>query len=205
MHRDLKKRIRSQFILATSAVALLFALAPVCATGQEEAAEMDEATLERVGKAAVERAAKDVEQYGWHFVAVPGEDSAPGFVFTIGLWRTYEHPEIILFAPSQDPKGMAGRLAAVARRVAGGERFEINKSYDGLFGRFSGEFRRVDHHWYVDYLGTAAAYYESFEFPSIQLFWPDSEGRFPWSGEFPQELLRYQPALYVIGGSHAEQ
>jgi len=196
--------IRSQFILITLAVAILFLYAQAHATAQEEAEEMDEATLEELGKAAVERAAKDVEEYGWHGVAVSGEGSAPGFIFTIGLWRTYKHPEIILFAPSQDPQGMAGRLLAVAKRIAAGEKFETTKSYEGLFGRFSGTFRRVDPHWYVHYLGTAAAYYENFEFPAIQLFWPDSKGRFPWSNDFTPDLRQYQPTLYAVEESHAE-
>jgi len=39
----------------------------------------------------------DIETYGWHVIEVPEDDEGPGFAFTIGLFRRFEHPELIVF------------------------------------------------------------------------------------------------------------
>lgn len=52
-------------------------------------------------------------------VAVLDEDgTANGFLYTVGLWRTYQHPEILLLSPQWDPQGMAGPLTALVERIA---------------------------------------------------------------------------------------
>ena len=88
---------------------------------------LDEAQLEALGRAAVERARKDVEKFGWHFVMIPGKGES-GFLFTIGLWQTYKHPEIIAFSTTEDPQRIIGRFTSVAKRIAAGERFEVGKN-----------------------------------------------------------------------------
>jgi hypothetical protein len=150
---------------------------------------------EAAGRAAIARARKDVELYGWHVVMIQG-DGEPGFLFTIGLWQSYRHPEIVLFAPSEDPSGMAGRIQAVAERVSEEEVFEADSTHESLFGRFAGAFRTVDCVWYPWFLGTAMAFYGGIDFPVLQLFWPDGEGTFPWDQGFSAELFPFQPHLF---------
>lgn len=165
------------------------------AGGERARRPPDAAELEALGNEAVERARKDVEKFGWHFVLIPGEGGS-GFLFTIGLWQTWKHPEIIAFSPTDDPERIVGRFSAVAKRIAAGERFEPGKTYEGLFGDFPGAFRAVHADRYEDYLGTAAGFYQSFDFPVQQLFWPDREGRFPWETGFDQRIRGLQPLLY---------
>jgi hypothetical protein len=117
----------------------------------------------------------------------------PSFLFSIGLWRTYRHPEIILFSPT--PQGFAPNLAEVVRRIAAGEVFEPGTVYNGLFAKRGGAFRPVHRQWYVTQLGTAAAFYESFEFPALQLFWPDRQEAFPWNSGFDAEMIAAQAIL----------
>src|SRR4051812_14492250 len=100
-------------LLVLAVLALAFSRRRARAPASSEAADP--------GKAAVERARQDVEKFGWHFLMIQGENGRPGFLFTIGLWKTYKQPEILLFAPSEDPRAMAGRLVAVAKQVAAGE------------------------------------------------------------------------------------
>lgn len=154
-----------------------------------------EQDIEALGRAAVERARQDVETFGWHVVMVSGGGD-PGFLFTIGLWQTYQHPDILLFAPGEDPQGMAGRLQAVAQRVRAGEVFEPETLYEDLFGAHAGTFRPVAEGWYSYFLGTAIAFYESCDFPVLQLFWPDQGGYFPWHPDFTLALAPFQPLLY---------
>lgn len=154
-----------------------------------------EQDIEALGRAAVERARRDVEAFGWHVVMVSGGGD-PGFLFTIGLWQTYGHPEIVLFAPSADPRGMAGRLQAVAERVKTGETFDTETLYEGLFGPYTGTFRPVAEGWYPYFLGTALAFYGGYDFPVLQLFWPDQSGHFPWDPDFTLALAPFQPLLH---------
>jgi len=177
--------------IAVTAILLLVTIAYVASVQRSRAVSPE---LEAAGDAAVERARADVEKFGWHFLLISGEGS-PGFLYTIGLWETYKHPEIILFAPEEDPRGMAGRLTAIVKQVEAGTVFEDGKEYPEMFGKYSGAVRRVHPQWYIPFLGTAAAVYMSFDFPAVQVFWPDADGRFPWKSGFNPELFSLQPIL----------
>ena len=39
----------------------------------------------------------DIETYGWHVIKVLEDDEGPGFAFTIGLFKRFGHPELIVF------------------------------------------------------------------------------------------------------------
>lgn len=156
---------------------------------------LNQSEIEARGKEAVERAKRDIERFGWHWVAVPGEGGSPGFLFTIGLWKTYHHPELLLFAPG-DPQELSGGLTAMAKRIAAGETFSDKKTFEGLFGNFPGSLRRVDKSWYAEFVGTAMGVYESDDFPVLQVVWPDKNSLFPWQPGFDGDLFRVQPLLY---------
>ena len=38
----------------------------------------------------------DIEEYGWHVVKVMEDNSGPGFCYSIGLFKTFGHPEIMI-------------------------------------------------------------------------------------------------------------
>ena len=37
----------------------------------------------------------DIEKYGCHIVLVEADDYLPSFAYSIGLFQTYHHPEVI--------------------------------------------------------------------------------------------------------------
>ncbi|HSG41345.1 MAG TPA: DUF4262 domain-containing protein [Thermoanaerobaculia bacterium] len=152
--------------------------------------------LQTLGQATLDKVRRDVEVFGWHLLLVTGDAGEPAFLFTIGLWESYRHPEIILFVPSKDPQDMAGNLQVVVERIRQGATFQSEQVGDGLFGQFPGAFRPVVKTWYPLFLGTAMAYYDGDSFPTLQLFWPDPEGRFPWEEGFAAALLPFQPLLH---------
>ncbi len=172
------------------AVLVAFTICPPISAQEEQLLD----TFDEQTGATLESVQSDVAEYGWHGVLIPGEDRG-GFVFTIGLWKTYKHPEIILFAPFDDPTGIAGWLSALVKRIAAGETFTTGRDYEGVFGRHSGHFRKVDPLWFPCFLGTAGLFYGNFDFPVLQLFWPDKEGRFPWQGGFSPDLFPDQAIL----------
>lgn len=152
--------------------------------------------LQSLGEATLEKVRRDVQIFGWHLLLVTGGVGEPAFLFTIGLWESFRHPEIILFVPSNDPQDMAGNLQAVVNRIQQGESFQTGRDSEGLFGHFPGAFRPVAKLWYPLFLGTAMAYYGGDGFPALQLFWPDPESRFPWEEGFASGLMPFQPLLH---------
>ncbi|HEV2843993.1 MAG TPA: DUF4262 domain-containing protein [Thermoanaerobaculia bacterium] len=152
--------------------------------------------LQALGEATLEKVKRDVETFGWHLLLVSGDADEPAFLFTIGLWESYRHPEIVLFVPSHDPHEMAGNLQVVVERIRQGKTFMPNEVSESLFGHFAGAFRPVAKVWYPLFLGTAMAYYGGDVFPALQLFWPDPDGRYPWEEGFAAALFPFQPLLH---------
>nr|WP_315138904.1 DUF4262 domain-containing protein [uncultured Capnocytophaga sp.] len=37
----------------------------------------------------------DIEKYGFGVIMVPQTDYLPSFAYTVGLWKSYKHPELI--------------------------------------------------------------------------------------------------------------
>ena len=145
---------------------------------------------------AVAQARADVERVGWHLVVVFGEKSY-GFVYTVGLWKTYQHPELMLTATRADPRGMVGHLQALASRIAEeGLVLEDGKILEGTFGTLPAAVRSIRPEWAPGFLGVAGGFYGSFDFPALQLFWPDDESRFPWQSDFDSKLFPVQPLLF---------
>lgn len=152
--------------------------------------------LQGPGREAVLRARKDIEEHGWHIVMVYRQEGGASFLYTAGLWKTYRHPELVLFSPAPDPSGMVGPLRGLVERVQKGEAFEAGKSYDAVFGTHRGAVRQVRPVWMVPHLGITAGAYSSFDFPAVQVFWPDKGGKFPWEPDSDPDYSYLQPLLY---------
>jgi len=43
----------------------------------------------------------DVQGHGWHVIGVETDEEEPGFAYSIGLYHTFRHPEIIVFGLSR--------------------------------------------------------------------------------------------------------
>lgn len=143
----------------------------------------------------VAAAKADIARVGWHYLLIRGNEGQPGFVYTIGLWQSYRHPELIIFAPGQDPSRFGPALVTLANRVAAGEVFHPNVPIQGVFKDISAIAREVREDWYPSFLGTAGGVYNSYDFPAMQVFWPDAQGHYPWEAEADSELFRLQPLL----------
>lgn len=38
----------------------------------------------------------DIDEFGWHVLKVLEDDNGPGFCYSVGLFKTFGHPEIII-------------------------------------------------------------------------------------------------------------
>lgn len=134
------------------------------------------------------------EQTGWHVQGVLGDENHLGFVYTVGLWKRYGHPEIIVFG--LNPHVAHQILNHLGNRIAAGERF-TNGTDDNVFERYQAAFKMVHDPYEGDYFNVAIAFYEHENFKAVQLFWPDPNGKFPWEKGFDESFRRIQPDLSI--------
>lgn len=134
-----------------------------------------------------------IEEHGWQVVLIPEDEEGPGFAYSVGLFRTFGHPEIILFG--LDLELMHGLINNMGEDVRGGAKFEPGRRVDDVLEGYSVEFREVARRHHRDYFGYAGWFYGDDEFPAIQCVWPDMEGRFPDEPEAPDALREAQPLL----------
>jgi hypothetical protein len=135
-----------------------------------------------------------VEQFGWCVQSIDAEGTAPAFSYTVGLTRTFQQPELIVFGL---PHEAAQRLLnLVGERVREGQRFAPDTRYSGLVEAHDVRFRNVvERKSFEAHLGYALWYYGGAPFALQQLVWPDAEGHFPDGPLAPAWLQRAQPLL----------
>jgi hypothetical protein len=135
----------------------------------------------------------DIATYGWHVIKVFEDDEGPAFAFTIGLYRRFEHPELIVFGLPLDTMHLM--LNGAGEAVRAGRSYVAGQDYEDILEGYSCTFRPVPTRLYEEYLGSARGYYESDEFPAMQLIWPDREHRYPWAAPPDAWIRRAQPVL----------
>src|SRR5262249_31703607 len=75
----------------------------------------------------------DVEGYGWHVIGVEEDEEGPGFAYSIGLYHTFHHPEVIVFGLSV--RVLHRIVNAVGEGVRSGKKFGyLDESGDVLDG-----------------------------------------------------------------------
>lgn len=136
----------------------------------------------------------DVAQHGFHVVAVAFEGEPEGHAFTVGLFRTHDHPEIAIFGLA--PEEAAAAVARAAGRVRSGERLDAGGVAEEIVPGRRVAFRRIAARHLPAHLGHAVWYHGGALFPALQGLWADEEGHFPWDRWFPRELRDRQPYLF---------
>jgi hypothetical protein len=135
----------------------------------------------------------DVERHGWHVVGVEEDEEGPAFAYSIGLYHSFGHPEVILLG--LPVRVMHRIINVIGEEVRRGERFEhLDESGEVLEG-YNVAFRTVERRHYREYFGYARWFYRGDGFPALQCVWPDSEHRYPWHPEFNATLAPRQPLL----------
>ena len=134
-----------------------------------------------------------LERWGWFVIKVGAGKLEPAFAYSIGLYEHYGHPEIILFG--LDLEIMHRLINDAAKQIGQGHRYYERHRYEDLLEGYSCEFRTVSPDRYAGLLNYAIWYYNSPDFPVLQMIWPDPDGRFPWENGFDEKFREDQPAL----------
>jgi hypothetical protein len=135
----------------------------------------------------------DVAQAGYHVVAGASNGDAPAFAFSVGLFRTFDHPEVAIFGLSPEVLETAVRRAG--ERVRAGERLDEAGVLEGIVEGRAVDFRPIVTRHYGARLGHAVWYHGGARFPALQIIWSE-DGLFPWDRWFPRPLREAQPELF---------
>ncbi len=132
----------------------------------------------------------DIARVGWHLIGIPGDEDGPSYVFSVGLYHTFDQPEILILG--LDFQIGSHLINDIGDLMKSGTRVANRDVVDGIADGFPLGFRTVTHEYYRPYIGYALWFYESFDFPVLQCLWPDRESRFPWDLDCDDSCRRIQ-------------
>jgi hypothetical protein len=144
-----------------------------------------------------EKLLADVREYGWHCVLVADEhhphhaeaNAALGphpiydaaFAYTVGLWLTRRHPELVLVGRWQHAHAILAAAVVLVEEgtvfVAGDETDEILEGYTVCFREVSAP-RREELLTYASWANRRRS------FEALQLVVPDRAGRWSWDAAY---------------------
>lgn len=134
-----------------------------------------------------------IEKYGLVVNQIEATEYLPSFAYSIGLWETYKHPEIICFGLSIEL--MHEIINDVAALIKDGQTIVAGEVNTEIFKDARAAFLPVDKRNIADYFNPAISYYNTDDFPALQLVWADEADLLPWETGFDKSLIHYQPLL----------
>lgn len=136
----------------------------------------------------------------FHIMSIHGKQS---FLYTIGLYQLYEHPEILICHPN-NPRSfeiVSGLLQFMGENVKKGQKYKGGEKYKGIFGNnHFAPFKSIEPKFYNDYLGTAISVYNNRSFPAIQCLFPDENGLFPGDPGCDENFRKMQTLSVEVNG-----
>jgi hypothetical protein len=89
-----------------------------------------------------EKAIKEiVEKHGWYVALFHATDYLPSFAYTIGLCKTFGHPELISFGFKTETLGAILNIAG--DKIKAGETIQVSHDYNDFFEKGRAQFINV--------------------------------------------------------------
>jgi hypothetical protein len=137
---------------------------------------------------------KDIAEHKVHIAFVESDGYNPRFGYSIGLFKEFNHPELIIIGLS--PESTGAIINNAKDEIEKGTKFIEGVNYSDFLVELPVQFVQVEKINYPDYLGYAGWYNDnSIDFPTLQIVWTDRDGHFPWNSEFNNNLKFKQPLL----------
>jgi hypothetical protein len=130
---------------------------------------------------AEQRVLDNIAKYGWHCLNILEESSYPPFTFTIGLYHTWNFPELIVIGFKSDVAQAV--FSSVADSLRAGKPLNLDMPNADLLEGYSCYFVEVPKRQYREYVGFGRWFYQGNSFPLYQLVWPSKTGFFPWDAQ----------------------
>ena len=135
----------------------------------------------------------DVAEYGWHCVNILADGEDGPYSFTVGLQKSYGHPELIIFGL---PSGVSHEiLSLAAEAIQRGQPIDLESSTDEFLNDYECVFVPVPVAEYHQHVGYCRWYYEGNDFLLYQIVWPSRDGHFPWHPAATESFRSNQPVL----------
>jgi hypothetical protein len=135
----------------------------------------------------------NINEYGWHCVNVIEDDGHPPWSYTIGLFETWQHPELIIIGRSRVTSHEI--LKTIADDIESRSPPNLTDPDGYPWMGMKCHFLRVDTRYYSDYVGFALWFYRKRQFPLYQIGWPNRDGGYPWDENAPTSFKEWQPLL----------
>lgn len=130
---------------------------------------------------------------GWGVPMIFGSETEPGYAYTVGLESNYNHPELMIYG--LPPELMHWAINELGQKVKDGHRFEDGELIKEMFNMPA--IIKSCNKSANDNLRLAHVIYGGQEFRVMQIYWPDTEGKFPWEDGFQKELAIMQPVWTI--------
>jgi hypothetical protein len=135
----------------------------------------------------------DVERFGWHCLNILAEGEEPSYSFTVGLFHSYKHPELIVFGL---PANVAHQILHIAAEaIKNGTPIDLSLPTNEFLEGYPCCFVEVPAGHYRENVGFCRWFYEGDAFPLYQIVWPSREGYFPWHPAAAESFRSVQPVL----------
>lgn len=135
---------------------------------------------------------RNVSQYGWHVAKFEATEYLPSFAYTIGLWKNYNHPELISFGLT--PETLHSILNVGGDLAKEGNKLTSNLESENILENSKAFILEVDKQNLKDYF-RYGIWFNQGEFPAYQIVWTDRNHKYPWEDNFEEEFKYRQPLL----------
>lgn len=138
----------------------------------------------------------DISIFGWHVVMVMGDEKGSGFGYSVGLYHSFGHPEIIIVGLNNELTHLL--INNMGEDIKQGKVYSHGKFYPDILDNFECLMIEVDKEHYQEYAGYGLWYYQGDNFPLFQCVYPTVKGIYPWQKDWPENLKELQPILGSI-------
>ena len=133
-----------------------------------------------------------IEEFGCHVTQVfDPEGKEPDFSYSIGLFKNYNAPEILIIGLKFDL--CQDLINNICEDYKEGKYLKVDDFNSDILDNFDCFVVEVDKKYYNEYFGQSIWYYKNTDFPVLQIVYPTTSGVFPWDKKFPKRLK--QPIL----------
>lgn len=146
--------------------------------------------------------ARAVAQTGQVNIHVSGSELGPPYTYSVGLEKSYGHPELIIFGLDGEPSDYI--LNKLIEKIKAGKPIPTADGQIHLvtdIGPLPFAVRPAQHSNVIEYVHEARRYYASEQSAAniryLQIVWPDAAGIFPWEEGFDPHAEGYQTATWA--------
>jgi uncharacterized protein DUF4262 len=137
-----------------------------------------------------------IDKSGWHIMYVAPREKDPQlwWGYSTGIFYHWKHPEIVLF--NLDYDSTVNIINGIGGWIKNGGILKPGKEYSEFFSDCKCIFRPVLKVHSKEYLCWSDWFYERKVFPTLQCFWPDAAGIYPWNLKCDPQVGKGQLLLY---------